>query len=135
MDRLKFECALLKKYSSDDDCRRIWTLLGLAYEVGKLSGFLDKEAVKPAKYIRAWTNQKKSVEAKSEMARSWQQPALAMAIKARQVNKTLSQQDLAQILESKSDWPAGVVAPSQRLLISAISKWETSGKLPRMSRG
>jgi hypothetical protein len=134
VNRLRLERALLlATYSSDEDCERIWTLLGLAYEVGKLSGFLDKEALKPAKYIRGWINQQKSTEAKSAKARSWQQVALARAIKARKTNGSLTQRELAQHLELKSGWPSGV-APSQGLLMKAIRDWEKSGELPRRNR-
>ncbi|WP_139223721.1 hypothetical protein [Methylocapsa palsarum] len=129
VDRIKFECTFMKANLSDDECRRVWTLLGLAYEIGTFSGFLDEGVKEPAESIRGYTNQKKSVAKRAEKKLLWQKHALDLAIKARKKNGTLSQQDLAQNLESKKGWPDDNL-PSRSLLIQAIRGWEKSGELP-----
>jgi hypothetical protein len=56
-------------------CVEIERLVLLAFNIGQFAGMIDKRAEGPAKYIRGWTNQKKSAEAKT----AWKVPALKLA--------------------------------------------------------
>jgi hypothetical protein len=119
---------------SDTVFKEIQCALLCAFEIGKISGFIDKGAERPGRFIRAWSNQQKSAEAKREKAEAWKDHVFNKAkIICDSKTEFISQDTLAtKILDE--DWPQGVKKLSRKKLIETISEWDKSGELKRSKK-
>jgi hypothetical protein len=135
LELLKWNLWMLERSQlSDTVFKEIQCALLCAFEIGKISGFIDKGAELPGRYIRAWSNQQKSAEARREKAEAWKDHVFNKAkIICDSITIFISQDTLAtKILDG--DWPQGVKKLSKKKLIETIREWDKSGELKRSKK-